>query len=1200
MSQIKNEDGDDKIKHILQPISLSVSRSNSLFETKQEKGPLINKNKQNFEETKYTTKKTNSLHKDTLSPVSRETSYNTYNNINTSNVKEKQFKTKPGQACDRCRTKKIRCDLKHPQCTACSSVGFECKFTDKLLRKTYPRGYTESLEERIRELEAENRKLSALSDVKQQQIEILENSSSSRRASASSGHSNLEQLPLITSEKISGKKIDSGLYNVDDIDHVCDGLCVHKTLHPQPVATSFNLNDPTSISFEQDKAPGLNAAKALDTLADHEESTQLTTLVSLSVPRSTEEILFVPQLLAKVRQEYGFTSKQCLYSVTLLSSLKDDLPPPFLKQNSMMLLNNTKNFDILSNTNLWQIQNLYNFIHNILKFDILKKTKKDSKSKEESSSQFDLSFKEIEELVDLFFSHWSKLIPVLNEEEFRVYFERFKKDILSLEQLSVSTQPINNLLNIKYFACLLVVLCQMGLVTKFKNSEIKYTSKYSKLLSYYNHLLHLYPRNSFFSVTTTSLRTLQLLCLLLYYFLNTGDIVQLYDLRGTIVTMSQQLRLHRCPSAVLTGSGKKMKKLEQSNRRRLFWCTYYLDVFASFQLGVPRLLKDHEIECALPFSIEEEVSQTNDIKLEGYVTNFSLAIIRFAKVMGNILDTIHKRNVANNNIVQTATIHENALDQWRNSLSKEYEIKVDVAGKTILKDTTVDKLYLIILFQLAKCMIQLPLCAAVMLPVTEEAYKGSSSRIRSLPSYIALHQSVNILLTAYRKLGDIYISLPINTSRVMTRFALISAKESLEYKKKGNLFEENKQLLLGVVKDIEVNRQLELPGVISWYSLEMLDLTINLFLQIPILKGDKLEKFLQKKLNHYKKRADVSPKKRRKSSDSDKITNNEESNRSGKRKLSNEVKCDKVESNKKLKVPSNDKGETKILSPPGILKQVEPTDVVKNPKLPKQDPKNLTIPKQDPTNQITSQNQFVEALQEDPILNLNANRFSNMSLVNFYKNNIAFGEDDSKKKEATKIDTNIPSLTESVPTANSIPSPGYFDNDVMNESNNILKAQLSNSSFSNLLTFWNNGETMNQFNLDSLYDNGNLFESSSEKAGNSGNSIVKDDNLINAPGKNTTLVDFGSIIDASLGLAPLLVDNNKITTTTNNNNNNGIFQTKEGPKDQVTETLSKPSEFPFSTDLNKTIISPQEILNKPKGNNRDPNVLDDISKWQNR
>lgn len=77
------------------------------------------------------------------------------------------------QACDRCRSKKIRCDGIRPCCSQCANVGFECRTSDKLSRRAFPRGYTESLEERVRALESEVRELKDLLDEKDEKIEML-------------------------------------------------------------------------------------------------------------------------------------------------------------------------------------------------------------------------------------------------------------------------------------------------------------------------------------------------------------------------------------------------------------------------------------------------------------------------------------------------------------------------------------------------------------------------------------------------------------------------------------------------------------------------------------------------------------------------------------------------------------------------------------------------------------------------------------------------------------------------------------------------------------------------------------------------------------------------------------------------------------------------------------------------------------------
>ena len=52
-------------------------------------------------------------------------------------------------------------------------MGFECKTSDKLSRRAFPRGYTESLEDRVRGLEAEVRELKDLLDEKDEKIDVL-------------------------------------------------------------------------------------------------------------------------------------------------------------------------------------------------------------------------------------------------------------------------------------------------------------------------------------------------------------------------------------------------------------------------------------------------------------------------------------------------------------------------------------------------------------------------------------------------------------------------------------------------------------------------------------------------------------------------------------------------------------------------------------------------------------------------------------------------------------------------------------------------------------------------------------------------------------------------------------------------------------------------------------------------------------------
>ena len=103
------------------------------------------------------------------------------------------------QACDRCRSKKIRCDGVRPCCSQCENVGFECKTSDKLSRRAFPRGYTESLEDRVRALEGEVRELKDLLDEKDEKIDLLSrlhSFSPVRKNSASLSPANSAQIKV--------------------------------------------------------------------------------------------------------------------------------------------------------------------------------------------------------------------------------------------------------------------------------------------------------------------------------------------------------------------------------------------------------------------------------------------------------------------------------------------------------------------------------------------------------------------------------------------------------------------------------------------------------------------------------------------------------------------------------------------------------------------------------------------------------------------------------------------------------------------------------------------------------------------------------------------------------------------------------------------------------------------------------------------
>jgi hypothetical protein len=110
------------------------------------------------------------------------------------------------QACDRCRLKKVRCDGIIPACGRCQAAGLECLTMVKLTRKSYPKSYTESIEERLRIVEGEAQKLRAETAAKESKIQELELAVRSRSVSHAQSPQNPEHPRAALSLTSSGRR----------------------------------------------------------------------------------------------------------------------------------------------------------------------------------------------------------------------------------------------------------------------------------------------------------------------------------------------------------------------------------------------------------------------------------------------------------------------------------------------------------------------------------------------------------------------------------------------------------------------------------------------------------------------------------------------------------------------------------------------------------------------------------------------------------------------------------------------------------------------------------------------------------------------------------------------------------------------------------------------------------------------------------
>lgn len=816
------------------------------------------------------------------------------------------------QACDRCRAKKTKCDGKLPACSTCVAVGFTCVVSDKLSRRAFPKGYTETLEERIRQLEIENRRISGLLNLRDEQLEVL-NSGLHNDISddLQTGVGTLTDH-LVTSSNLARLEGKNGVHDHAP-GHVCPCGCLTNAhaVHERPVsiagamfddptnglliagayideatgisiAGSVNLSDSDDESLpsvddlytseyrsshrllnrEVSPAPGAFAAATaiaqMQGLSDHEldESNKqqvLTSLVAASIPRSTEETLFIPTLLARICQVFGYSSKPSILTANALASLKEP-DSDAVKEGNASPDNKDVLLKLIMNRGavrkLGKAEALF-FLQNI---------------------RFPSSRIDLDQLITVYFQEWGNVFPLLDKNSFLKNYVKLTK-ILETGPGAMDTLESTYELVEKFGAIMVLVLSLTMLSSKQNFVKTNGEVAYSSMLKHYDFLIHEFIKPNCIVTKYCLMQSLQILTLSLQYCLVTGDTNTCYELRGRVMTMAQQLRLHRCPAAVLglsgNGGGLNERNFMQAERRILFWCIYCLDVYASLSLGVPRMLKDFEIECAMPFSSktddEDDTMNVNiliinntRLSVYGKVSGMALSVMLYCKVLGHILDTIYSR-YENNNVVERVSNRDRMLDVWRRDLPSELRFEVDVNGVASKDSSTTDgniwmnhnkqRLTLIFLYYQAKILIFLPILSkygnhhGVGLSAKENLIKGQTATSTIVASVSTIQQSsLQILeviksLSNYTSVTPCLFPIPVDINRYRARLALQVAKGSLDYTKGGPLYHNLKQLLLDTIAYINSESAMDVPGSLSRNSSKLFELSILSILGLNLNKS---------------------------------------------------------------------------------------------------------------------------------------------------------------------------------------------------------------------------------------------------------------------------------------------------------------------------------------------------------------------------
>ncbi|SGZ53145.1 CIC11C00000003435 [Sungouiella intermedia] len=802
------------------------------------------------------------------------------------------------QACDRCRAKKQKCDGKLPACSSCASIGIKCIVLDKLSRRAFPKGYTETLEERVRQLEAENTKLQGLLDLRDEQLAL--NTSKAGRytnlASPDGVNSNNDHDNDTNTTDV--EDVASSVLHTHQHDAGCQCCSNPHAVHDRPVSIAGSVYDGVAnmslagsvfsdddeetqsllsmgdsqysvqdysqhfnyLSKEVKPAPGaFAAATAIEQMQKKGTSKEqaeeeiklrtLTSLVAASIPRCTEETLFIPTLLARICQVYGYGSKPSIITANAIASLKEN-----------------------SNLSMSDPTQLTNMAHASLLSLIMDKST--PKLNQSEAIQFlnliQLPPKvELDHLMTVYFQNWGNVCPILSKNSFLKNYVRLSELLENSSSSALQNSiPEHSYELIEKLGALMVLVVALGLLSKkFTMMETKDTnevSRYIALLNHFDKLIHDFIKPNCSLTKYCSIQSLQILTLALQYCLVVGDVTTCYELRARVVTMAQQLRLHRCPAAVLglskDANNVHLQNFMQGERRILFWCIYCLDTYSSLSLGIPRLFKDHEIECALPFSgnsdddserDNENILVINNTKLTifGKVSKIALTTMQYCKVLGNILDSIFSRS-GGYDVQAKALEKDQILDCWRRELPAELKFDIDVNGFS-LKDNSKNKLnggsdstnwsiyskqqqVLIFLYYHAKILIYLPIISKygyhhnVGMSFKERLSMGQRDVSTVVLSMTMIQQSSIQILEVLKSVSgnQFLLPVPLNIPREQARFALLVAKGSLDYIKGGPLHQNLKMLLLDTLASFKLETETNIPGGLTRNSQMMLEYAI--------------------------------------------------------------------------------------------------------------------------------------------------------------------------------------------------------------------------------------------------------------------------------------------------------------------------------------------------------------------------------------
>ena len=173
--------------------------------------------------------------------------------------------------------------------------------------------------------------------------------------------------------------------------------------------------------------------------------------------------------------------------------------------------------------------------------------------------------------------------------------------------------------------------------------------------------------------------------------------------------------MHRS-TTLQSQDGIRFNQIETEQRRRLFWCLYFLDSILSFILGRPPAIVDSDVDIELPESIEDsritaEVILPEEMEAQAEVYLYE-PLQSLSRQLRNIQREIYSperwKGRLQSDLLNTIYDVDNELQEWRANLHIEYRPFTSGEPSQNYAGASATKVFFTLAYYLCQCVVHHP------------------------------------------------------------------------------------------------------------------------------------------------------------------------------------------------------------------------------------------------------------------------------------------------------------------------------------------------------------------------------------------------------------------------------------------------------------------------------------------------------------